>query len=172
LRRALTVKLVAPATIAIVLTAAWGRLDNVHARGATREPTRSVWDSVYTPEQATRGDSLYRQGCVKCHGAELAGGADGSPLTGKAFLGNWNGLTVGDLYDRIYESMPPETPKSLERQSITDVMAFVLAKNGFPAGAQPLESGAEKQRDVRIEPSKTGPATESARNDVDRENLP
>jgi cytochrome c5 len=42
-------------------------------RGDAAAPARpmfsqTVWDSVYTAEQATRGDSLYKLPCVKCHG--------------------------------------------------------------------------------------------------------
>src|SRR5215212_9818145 len=66
----------------------------------------SVWDSVYTDSQALRGDSLYKESCAKCHGATLAGTDDGSPLTGSNFLGNWNGLSVGELYDKIRTTMP------------------------------------------------------------------
>src|SRR5215467_6507392 len=39
----------------------------------TREPAHTTWDSIYTDSQATRGDSLYRATCVRCHGETLAG---------------------------------------------------------------------------------------------------
>ncbi|PYR94394.1 MAG: class I cytochrome c, partial [Acidobacteria bacterium] len=31
-------------------------------------------------------------------------------LTGGAFMANWDGLTVGDLFDRIRISMPADRP--------------------------------------------------------------
>ena len=34
--------------------------------------TRSVWDGVYTKEQAHRGQTVYGQECAKCHGENLA----------------------------------------------------------------------------------------------------
>src|SRR5882762_5843062 len=70
--------------------------------------TRSVWDGVYTQEQAERGHSLYNRHCASCHGDELAGGDVPPPLAGSGFLANWNGLTVGDLFERIRRSMPAQ----------------------------------------------------------------
>ena len=37
----------------------------------TQEPApseRSVWDGVYTEEQAKRGEALYEKQCSACHG--------------------------------------------------------------------------------------------------------
>ena len=114
------------------------------------EPTHTVWDSVYTDSQTVRGDSLYRQTCVKCHGAELAGGDDGSPLVGDPFLGNWDGQPLDQLYDRIRNSMPPDNPKSIPRDQVADVLAFVLAKNHFPAGAKPLTDDPDRLKDIKV----------------------
>ena len=114
------------------------------------EPTHTVWDSVYTDSQTTRGDSLYRQTCVKCHGAELAGGNDGSPLVGDPFLGNWDGQSLDQLYDRIRNSMPPDNPKSIPRDQVADILAFVLAKNRFPAGARPLTDDPDRLKDIKV----------------------
>ncbi len=63
--------------------------------------TRSVWDGVYTEEQAKRGEAVYRKECATCHGDILTGGESAPPLTGGAFQANWNGLTLGDLFDRM-----------------------------------------------------------------------
>lgn len=119
-----------------------------------REPTHTVWDSVYTDSQTVRGDSLYRQTCVKCHGAELGGGDDGSPLVGEPFLGNWDGQSLDQLYDRIRNSMPPDNPKSIPRDQVADVLAFMLAKNHFPAGAKPLTDDPDRLKDIRVVKSK------------------
>jgi len=34
---------------------------------------RSVWDGVYTAEQAKRGEALYANNCASCHGSALGG---------------------------------------------------------------------------------------------------
>ena len=50
--------------------------------------SKTVWDSVYTEEQAARGQKLFTAACSRCHGASL-GGVDAAPaLAGGSFLGN------------------------------------------------------------------------------------
>lgn len=119
-----------------------------------REPTRSVWDSVYTDSQAVRGDPLYQAACGKCHGATLAGGDDGTPLTGAIFLSNWNGQTLADLYDRIRNSMPPDNPSSIPRGQVADILAYMLARNQFPSGRVMLSDDAARLKDVKFLQSK------------------
>ena len=114
------------------------------------EPSHTTWDSVYTDSQATRGDSVYHQGCNKCHGPALAGTADGTPLAGHDFLTNWDGLTLGDLYDKILTTMPPDKPNSLAPRDIADAMAFVLAQNHYPAGHGALTPDTARMHDVKI----------------------
>src|SRR5260370_33056331 len=75
--------------------------------------SRSVWDGVYTEEQANRGEPIYRKQCAACHGDMLTGGESAPPLTRGAFLANWNGLTMGDLFDRIRKTIPPIPPRRL-----------------------------------------------------------
>ena len=59
-------------------------------------------------------------------------------LTGGAFMANWDGLTLGDLFDRIRISMPADRPGSLSRQEDADVIAYILQFNQFPAGKEEL----------------------------------
>ena len=103
-------------------------------RVQTTEESKSVWDGVYTEEQAKRGEPIYRKECASCHGEMLTGGESAPPLTGGAFLANWNGLTVGDLFDRIRKTMPQSAPGRLTRQQDSDILAFMLSANKFPAG--------------------------------------
>ena len=62
-------------------------------------------------------------------------------------MSNWDGLTVGDLVERIRISMPLNSPGSLSRQQNTDVVAYILRFNQFPAGKSelPRETQALKQ---------------------------
>ena len=115
---------------------------------------KSVWDGIFSEEQARRGEVAYRQYCANCHGVGLEGGDMTPPLVGGAFTSNWNDLTVGDLFERIRVTMPLDDPGKLSRQQNVDVIAFVLKTNAWPAGSTELapEPGALKQ--VRIEASK------------------
>jgi len=123
---------------------------------------RSVWDSVFTTAQAARGDSIYKAGCVTCHGAALQGGTtadfgDSAPLVGPPFFANWDGQTLADLYDKIYSSMPADKPKTLDKQVIVDVMAHILNQNHFPAGSNELVADHDQLNAVKI--TQTKPAT-------------
>ena len=117
---------------------------------AREQHERTTWDSVFTVEQAVRGESTYARTCARCHGASL-GGADESPaLTGSAFMSAWNGQTLHDLHDRVRTTMPTDTPGVFSRQDVTDVIAFVLRHNGFPAGADLLPNGDEELKGIRF----------------------
>jgi S-disulfanyl-L-cysteine oxidoreductase SoxD len=111
---------------------------------------RSVWDGVYTPEQATRGRTVYAKECASCHGAELGGGESAPPLAGAAFLSNWDGLSVGDLFERVRISMPLNNPGHLSRQDNADVLACILQANRFPEGKVELDKHAEVLKQIKL----------------------
>lgn len=99
---------------------------------------RNVWTGVYTAEQAERGKAAYAEQCASCHGATLAGGDVAPPLSGSAFLNNWNNTSAGDLFDRIRTTMPQSNPGSLSGKAVSDIEAYMFQANGFPAGQMPL----------------------------------
>jgi S-disulfanyl-L-cysteine oxidoreductase SoxD len=113
--------------------------------------SRSVWDGVYTEDQAKRGEALYQKECKGCHGVALAGGESSPPLTGGAFLSNWNGLTLGDLFERIRKTMPQNAPGKLNRSQNADILAFLLSANKFPPGKTELSRQTEFLKEIRFE---------------------
>jgi S-disulfanyl-L-cysteine oxidoreductase SoxD len=122
------------------------------AQETARQP-RSVWDGVYTEEQARRGETLYGKECASCH-RDDTGGEEATALAGPAFLANWDGLTVSDLCERIRVSMPPDNPRRLSRRQITDILGHMLKANGFPAGKTELARETEAQKQIKIEATK------------------
>ena len=122
--------------------------------GAFAQSSRSVWDGVYTQEQAKRGEAAYAQECASCHGLALNGGEMAPPLTGGEFMSNWNGLTAGDLFDRIRTTMPADAPGKLNREKTADILAQILSANQFPAGSTELPHQSEILKEIRIEASK------------------
>ena len=113
-----------------------------------------MWDGVYTDEQADRGHSVYHSQCEVCHGESLTGGDEVPPLAGAQFLANWNGLTLGDLFERIRKSMPLNDPGKLTAQQNADVVAYLLKFNDFPVGKVELPHQAEALKQIRIESTK------------------
>ena len=118
---------------------------------------RTVWDSVYSLPQAARGESAYAKGCARCHGAALTGGDQSPPLTGSAFLGNWNGQSLVDLQQRIKTTMPSDSIGIYDAKFVTDVVAFMLKANGFPAGVIDLGSDDGALKDIAIRSSRPAP---------------
>ena len=55
------------------------------------KPAPTIWDGVYSSEQAARGRDVYRKACVYCHKTDLSGGSEsGAPaLAGRSFLTKW-----------------------------------------------------------------------------------
>lgn len=123
------------------------------ATPASRQ-SRSVWDGVYTQEQARRGAAVYDQHCASCHGPQLEGGETAGPLVGGQFTSNWNGVSVGDMLERTRMSMPQDHPGTLSRQKIADVVAYVFSANRFPAGRTELTRQPELAKQIKFEAMK------------------
>ena len=121
---------------------------------AQQAAARSVWTGAYTSEQARRGEPLYGQSCGSCHGTSLEGGEMAPPLTGGQFNANWNGLTMGDLFERLRISMPQNSPGSLSRQQYVDILAFMLRAGNFPEGTTELPRETELLKQITFEAMK------------------
>ena len=123
-------------------------------RSLSRPAVRTVWDSVYSASQAARGEAAYATACARCHAASLGGGDQAPPLAGTGFLGNWNGQTLADLHDRIRTTMPSDDPGTFARPLITDVVAYMLKVNGFPAGASDLPTTTDSLKEIVVRATK------------------
>ena len=123
----------------IVMSAAlvWGA-----AMAATlgAQPPRSVWDGVYSEAQAQRGAVVFDKECAECHGPAGAGGGMAPALAGEAFSANYDGQTLGDLFDRNRTTMPVAKEGKLSGQQYADITAFMLQVNKFPSGPDEMPS--------------------------------
>jgi mono/diheme cytochrome c family protein len=128
----------------------------VRSARASAAAERTTWDSVYTASQASRGETAYAKTCARCHGASLGGGDESPALTGGNFLGNWNGLPLSELQKRIKTTMPSDTVGIYDIQLVTDVIAFMLRANGFPAGTAELPKDAEPLKEIVVKAGKPG----------------
>jgi len=119
---------------------------------------RSIWDGVYTEDQAEEARLLYLGSCAACHGSRLNGAADvpdmqpGPPLTGQVFLRDWDGRSVGTLYEYIRTQMPLNNPGQFSDQQYIDIVAYMLSYDeDIPAGDEPLEPDMEQLQNIVIE---------------------
>lgn len=123
--------------LALVAAVASGvHSSGVHAQAQAEADRLSVWDGAYLEEQATRGKGEYEYNCASCHINDLAGDpiADVPPLAGDDFLSVWDGKTLKELMDFIRTNMPEDNKGSLNAQVYTDIGAYLLQANKFPAG--------------------------------------
>jgi mono/diheme cytochrome c family protein len=111
---------------------------------------KSTWDGVYSDDQAKRGAEAFDRECAGCHGAGGAGGSMAPALVGAAFTANYDGQTVGDLFDRNRTTMPVGREGKLSAQQIADITAFVLQVNKFPAGATELAAQSMALKAIRF----------------------
>ncbi|NJC08008.1 mono/diheme cytochrome c family protein [Polymorphobacter fuscus] len=120
--------------------------------------TKSVWEGIYAPEQADRGQAQYTQRCAACHGVTLGGTGEAPALTGGEFVSHYDQLSVGDLFERVRTTMPQNDPGTLTRDQYADVVAFLLKSNGFPAGSTPLDRRTEVLATIGIQAQKPAAA--------------
>lgn len=106
----------------------------------------------FTDAQAQAGKIVYADHCADCHGEELEG-VDISPaLVGEKFDQTWRNNSA-DMLSFNIRRMPPETvgePGSLGDAAYTNILAYVLKLNGFPAGDAPLPNDIEGLKTVQI----------------------
>ncbi len=115
----------------------------------------SVWDGVYTDQQAKRGEPLYREHCADCHGEDLEGDAEAPALSGGTFVTNWNGLPLGSLFQRIRRDMPLNgNVGKLGSAASADILAFMLKANRFPSGTRELSRSGDALDQIRFEATK------------------
>ena len=97
---------------------------------------------IFTVAQADAGRALYAQSCAGCHGANFEGSGDAPPLSGSTFLLKWRPKMVSELFGEILQNMPTTNPGSLGEAASLAATAYLLQRNGAPAGAQALTPGA------------------------------
>jgi hypothetical protein len=112
---------------------------------------KTVWNGVFTAEQAARGSKLFASNCTSCHGENLGGG-NAPALKGELFLNHWMEDSASALFTRV-KSMPPNRA-TLGDAAYVDILAFLLETSAFPAGSEELKPDAVPN--IQIE-GKNGP---------------
>ena len=116
----------------------------------TAAQDRTVWDGVFTEEQATRGMATYEQECSQCHLEDLLGDGIAPALIGAPFHFRWSDLSVGDMLVAIRTTMPQGAPASLSPRAYADIVAYMLKVNDFPAGDTELPTGVDDLEGIII----------------------
>jgi quinoprotein glucose dehydrogenase len=125
----------------------------LQAQGATGGDTNA---GVFTDAQAARGEQAFSTYCAACHGIDLSGKQPAPALAGDAFVRRWYGHTLGELFQRMSNTMPQQSPHSLSERIYVDITAFIVQANGYPSGAFELDGNAEVLNHIRIAQSPSG----------------
>ena len=115
------------------------RARNVPAGGFIRVAA-STGDAAPTFDaaQVAHGKEIYGNACAKCHGADLEGNT-APALSGPSFAPlSHSHLTIGGVFGYMATNMPADQPGKLKDEDYADLMAFLLASNGYAAGKSKL----------------------------------
>jgi S-disulfanyl-L-cysteine oxidoreductase SoxD len=147
----------ARASARLLCVAALGAAFGTVAQTASSD-TPSIRDGVFTAEQARRGQAAYTGPCDRCHGFKLDGAPDdpdmlpAPPVAGPKFLRKWNGRTLAALFEYTRATMPANNPGYLADAEVADIMAYMLAVSGMPAGGAALSTEREALAGIVIVP--------------------
>lgn len=93
---------------------------------------KTIKDGVFTQAQVDAGEQTYNTSCKTCHDMRFYRDA----------LKSWDGQPILYLWESILGTMPADNPGSLMLEEYTDVVAYILSENGFPAGDITLDPDA------------------------------
>ena len=97
---------------------------------------KTVWNGVYSDEQAARGQVEYTSHCASCHRDDLSGYQD--ILKGDRFMSDYREASLSRLFEKIKTTMPRGAAGSLSDHAYLDILTYVLKSNDFPSGADEL----------------------------------
>ena len=127
----------------------WVAVVVVRVTNAAQDPQtktdspKSTMDGVYSAAQAERGLKLYGMSCLGgCHNAASHKGSE--------FKRNWAGHTVGELYERVADTMPDDNPGTLTAKESADVLGYLFKLNGMPAGKEDLGTDRDALAKIKI----------------------
>ena len=104
----------------------------------------------FSTAQLAQGRWEYSQKCAVCHGAQLQGG--GAPtLKGATFVAQWNGKLLKDFYSYVYHNMPLGQAGALSGQEYADIVAYILGRNGVPAGTEKFTPTSPMERKLELD---------------------
>lgn len=141
---AFTIRLVRISAIALVLGAGTAAAAAAQQQGTAAKPAeRSTLSGAYTAQQATRGESVFRNTCGNCHPT--------SEFTGTGFQNKWGGGTMFSLMEQVRSNMPLDNPGGLPAADYAAVLAYILKLNSYPAGQSELPTEDAALRQIRFE---------------------
>jgi quinoprotein glucose dehydrogenase len=124
-------------------------------------PERSIWDGVYTNQQAEFGAFLYATHCEACHKPDMSGrgdpNGDAAPLAGDAFWREHKDDPLSRIFGIMKMNMPANAPGTLKDSDYAALLAMILQANQYPAGNVELPADATELAKLRFEDRPAAP---------------
>jgi hypothetical protein len=98
-------------------------------RSGSSPTSKTVWDGVYTKDQAAEGRGVYERACAHCHETSEA-----PRLYGENFVRTWFEEPLTVPFQRMRETMPQDAPGTLSPTEYLSVLTYVLERTGYPSG--------------------------------------
>ena len=124
-----------------------GALTSVDPAQRAASPSRKVSDGVFASAQAEAGRAVYLANCAACHGADFSPAQGSPPVQGPAFLANWRGRTLAELFSLVRTTMPPGAANTVSEDEHVAALAYILQANGFRPGT-PMTSDLAALREI------------------------
>ena len=83
---------------------------DVRALEGIKIAKKTTWDGVFTAAQAERGKQNFLPAAAAAATSSISRGDRGPALKGDDFLAHWENGSVVTLFDKIRETMPPNSP--------------------------------------------------------------
>ena len=96
----------------------------------------------FSADQATRGETVFRDFCLACHEPTFH--------TGEQFTFSWKGRTLLDYFRLVKSTMPEDNPAGLPDDDYLRVIAYILKLNGYAPGADSLKADSLFLKRIRI----------------------
>ena len=115
----------------------WGTALVLSAGGRQEKTTN---DGVYTKAQADGAKAQFDKVCAECHAFTVAEKKKPKdvPLGEEPFIKNWDGRSLGEMVTTIVLTMPNDGSAVVTDDEAVGLVSYVLQRNGFPAGTEPL----------------------------------
>ena len=134
--------------VALAVTPAAAGISVARAQEAA---DRSAKDGVYTTVQANQGKTVYDEQCELCHGTLTSVTPAVAPLLNDyVFQTTWNDRSLGELFERIRDTMPQEAPGTLSSAELVELIAYILSANQLPPGDVALPQDTETLMHIRL----------------------
>lgn len=106
---------------------------------------KTVWDGVFTAEQAARGRARFEGSCSECHST-----GEAPEIAGTTFIRSWFEDSLNLPFTKMRETMPGDAPGSLSDETYIDILSFLLEASGFPAGVEPLTADPDQLASILV----------------------